>query len=178
MGLKRIFCCFFILICSKFLCSQDHRTDSVKPTYGFKKIDSIRNSYFLPWKIIDTTKYPLRYNIQLEHLALDIIDQKTALLSWDHHDSIDSFLVEIRYDLNRELFHRKVYDTSAVIVPRGQLYKVYPFYKKMLGPSISYKNIPIKNDGYDNFWNILANLSLILTISLAIYHIIMKKRSK
>lgn len=184
MGLKRTVLSFLFIYCTATILAQNNVVDSTllktKPLFGLKKIDSIRNAYYLPWKFIDTINYPSRYLTKVENIELEIKDQNTAVLSWDHHKTIDSFLVEMRYDLNKQLFHRKIYHKSSILVPRGQLYTIYPFYKNKLGKPAPAKNetIALKKDAYEGFWNFLASISLFLTIGMGIYHFIEKRKSK
>lgn len=180
MGLRQLFLLAFLLLSNHLAFSEKQQTDSPKNQYlaGFKKMDSVRDAYFKPWQTIDSIQYQSLYSIKVKDLTLEHKDSNTAYLSWNHDPSITSFLIEMRYDLNKKLFHRKLYHSSSIEIPKNQSYTIYPFENGSLGHSVTvhYMDIPFKKDPYSSFWKVIAVLPLFLTIATAVYFYFERKK--
>jgi hypothetical protein len=180
MGLKHLFLFAFLLLFHHLAFSQNQQTDSLKKQYlvGFEKMDSIRDAYFKPWQTIDTTQYQSLYSKKVKELTLEHKNTNTAYLSWNHDPTFTSFLVEMRYDLNKKLFHRKVYPSSSIEIPKNQSYTIFPYRNGSIGGPVTkhYNDIAFKKDPYSGFWEIMAIIPLFLTVGTAVYFYFEKKK--
>ncbi|MEN8898923.1 MAG: hypothetical protein ABF247_07290 [Nonlabens sp.] len=111
-------------------------------------------------------------------MALEHKYTNTASLNWNQDPSITSFLIEMRYDLNKKLFHRKVYPSSSIEIPKNQSYTIFPYRNGSIGGPVTkhYNDIAFKKDPYSGFWEIMAIIPLFLTVSTAVYFYFKKKK--